>query len=232
VPSGNIAYDRLDARSAHAHAEELRHHRLDLVRFVEDDRVVVRNGATAVRTAQRQVGKKQVVIDHHDLGVLRLAPHARDEARFVVGAALSDAGVRAALHVGPDGRVLGQPQLGTLAGAGGQTKLTQLGQRAGRGHAFGLGRADELGVAAQTQVIAQALHHGCGDRDAQVAREQRQVAMDDLFLQRLGAGGDDHLLARQQGRHQIRQRLARAGSGLDQRHAVGLEGPLHQLGHG
>jgi hypothetical protein len=64
-----------------------------------------------------------------------------------------------------------------------------------------------------------------------MARQQRQIALHELLLQRLGAGGDHDLLARQQRRHEVRERLAGAGAGLDQRDPVLCECLLDSFGH-
>ncbi len=51
--------------------------------------------------------------------------------------------------------------------------------------------------------------------------------MIELVLQILGAGGDDHLLIRQQGRNQVGEGLAGAGAGLGDQYA----GTGHSIGH-
>jgi hypothetical protein len=53
-----------------------------------------------------------------------------------------------------------------------------------------------------------------------VALEQRQVVLQDLILQRLGAGGDHHLASGQDRGQQVRERLAGAGAGLAQQQLV------------
>jgi hypothetical protein len=46
------------------------------------------------------------------------------------------------------------------------------------------------------------------------SRTRGQVAVEELVLQGLGAGGDDDLAAGQQRRHQVGEGLAGAGAGL------------------
>ena len=55
--------------------------------------------------------------------------------------------------------------------------------------------------------------------------------MKQLILQVLGAGGDNHLAAGQQRRHQVGHRLAGAGAGLQHRHAFGFDRLLDRLRH-
>ena len=52
------------------------------------------------------------------------------------------------------------------------------------------------------------------DRNLQCVADKRQIALEKLVLQRLGARGHDHLAAVQERGHEIRERLAGAGAGL------------------
>ena len=70
----------MHARRRDTHAEEVGGDVLELVGFVEDDRVVVGQRRAGVRAAQREVGEKKVMVDDHDARCLGLAPHAGDEA--------------------------------------------------------------------------------------------------------------------------------------------------------
>jgi len=53
---------------------------------------------------------------------------------------------------------------------------------------------------------------------------QGQVLVEELVLQGLGAGGNDHLAARGQGRHQIGKGLAGAGAGFGDEHRLFPDG--------
>ena len=57
---------------------------------------------------------------------------------------------------------------------------------------------------------------------------ERQVALEQLVLQRLGAGGHDHLAAVEQRRHEIGEGLAGAGAGFGDQRAA----PRDRLGDG
>ena len=78
------------------HAEELGRHVLDLVRLVEDHRLVRRQHLRlGPARAQRQVGEEQVVVDDDHLRVGGAAPHVGHEAALEVRAARADARLRA-----------------------------------------------------------------------------------------------------------------------------------------
>ena len=70
-------------------------------------------------------------------------------------------------------------------------------------------------------------------RDRQLERvpHERQVALEELVLQRLGAGGDDHLAAVQERGDEIREGLAGAGAGLGDERAAPGDGGRDGIGH-
>ena len=61
--------------------------------------------------------------------------------------------------------------------------------------------------------------------------EERNVLEEELFLEILGAGGDDHALAREDRGNQVGERLAGAGARLDDQVAAFGERRLDGLGH-
>ena len=61
--------------------------------------------------------------------------------------------------------------------------------------------------------------------------EKRNIFVEELFLQILGAGGDDDALAGTNHGHQVGQRLARAGAGLDDQVTLFFERLLDRLRH-
>jgi hypothetical protein len=81
------------------------------------------------------------------------------------------------------------------------------------------GRALEV---VMTDVVRAAFEQRDRDRQLQRVAHERQVALEELVLQCLGAGGHDHLAAVQQCRDEIGEGLAGAGAGLgDERAAPG-----------
>ena len=63
-------------------------------------------------------------------------------------------------------------------------------------------------------VVGAALEQRERHRDTQRIAHERQVALEQLVLQRLGAGGDDHLAAVEQRGNEIGEGLAGAGAGF------------------
>ncbi len=68
--------------------------------------------------------------------------------------------------------------------------------------------------AVDAKVIGAPLQQGDLDRAGHSLAQPRQIAQEQLVLQVAGPGRDDHLLAGQQCRHQVREGLAGAGAGL------------------
>ena len=79
---------------------------------------------------------------------------------------------------------------------------------------------DALAHAVQAGVVRPPLEHGepavVLDQRTGGLHQRREVALDQLVLQRQGRGRDDHPLAVQQRRDEVAQRLAGAGAGLDE----------------
>ena len=127
-------------------------------------------------------------------------------------------------HLRPNRAVLGNAgQLGQVAALGlagpGQDALEMPGGvAAGEGLGLGLLQAE------LAQVIGAAFQQRRMHRRAERLLDARQVAVVQLFLQGLGAGGDDHPLARQQRRHQVSEGLAGAGAGFGDQHRAVFDG--------
>ena len=212
--------------------------------LVDDHDVVVgdhRHALDGVDGQQRVVGDDQV-------GALGLLAGGLDEALLPEGAA---AGAEALamthrdlppLAVGVPRRVValaGAVVLGLLLGPGAELEHLA-GHRADRHVDQGpLVVGDALADAVQAGIVGAALQHGVRRVDAVGALAQpvdgrdqpRDVALDELVLQRQGGGGDhDAALVEQRG-HEVAQRLARAGAGLDEQVLARLHRRRDRLGH-
>jgi hypothetical protein len=100
-------------------AEEQRGGLRQLMRFVEDDRIGRRQQFGHAGIAQHDVGEEQVMVDHHDVGLLRLAARLHHEAFLVVRALLAEAVfTRGGDHRPHRGRFRHARELGLVAGAG------------------------------------------------------------------------------------------------------------------
>ena len=202
------------------------------MRFVEDDRVVVGDCGAAVRATQREIGKEQVMVDHHDARGLGLAFHAGDEARVEVRAILTDPSFARRAHLAPDRLVLGQSdEVGDIARFGGGRPFFDDGEHTRCVWIGGLGARAVLTESAQTKVVGQALHQGRIDTQAERLANERDVLVEDLLLQSTGSGRDDDLLAAQNCRHEVSEGLARSGAGFANQHAIAGEGALDRVGH-
>ena len=82
------------------------------------------------------------------------------------------------------------------------------------------------------QVAGPALKQGGTHRQAQGLGHLRQIAVEQLVLQGFGRGGQEHGLAGQQGRDQVRKGLANTGAGLHHQVAAVRRQLGNRLGHG
>jgi hypothetical protein len=83
----------------------------------------------------------------------------------------------------------------------------------------------------QAQVIGAALHVGGAEVDPQRFAQRGNVLEVDLFLKVLRPRRDQHPLAAQDRRDQIRERLARAGPGFGEQRAAAFEDIGDRRGH-
>ena len=208
-----------------------------LVGLVDDDDVVVgdhRHALDGVDGQQRVVGDDQV-------RAVRLLAGDLDEALGPEGA-LGGAEAVAVPHADLAPLPVGVPRGGVALAAaavlglllGPRPQLEDLLAQRALGHlhehALVVGRA--LAHPVQAGVVGAALEHGVRRVHAGVVLERRdqarQVALDQLVLERERRGGDHDPLVVEQARHQVGQRLAGAGAGLHQQ-VLAVD---HRVGHG
>ena len=201
----------------------------NLMRLIEDEGMRAGQDFAETFLADGEVGKQQVVIDDDDVGFLRGAARLDHEAVVEERAIAAEAVFRGRSHPRPQRRILGQ-----LGKFGAIATLRRLRPGMDRLQLADLLTVAEMAFAArlfeamQAKVIGAALEQGRGQGRAEHAAHTRQIAMEQLVLQRLGAGGDDHALARDHCRHQVGKGLAGAGAGLgNQGMAI-----IDRLGHG
>ena len=171
-----------------------------------------------------------MVVDDHHLRLLGAPAHAGDETVGDERTALAQPGFRAGDDLAPDRRVLGNPvELCAIAGLAAPDPVE---------NACGLRVGDKgqlslvLGQPAQAHVVADALHHRERKRPREHARQPRQIHAGDLILQVARPRRHHHAPAGKNRRHEVRDGLARARTGLDQEALVEIDGPRHALGHG
>ena len=225
---GEVEYLRRRNRVTKKQAGHFR----QLVCLVEDHRVGTGQQFSGALILQHDIGKKQVVIDHHDVGFLRAATCRQHETVGMKGALTAQAVVAGGADLRPDRRGFGHTgQLTPVArGAGGAetldfpdlARLFAAGQPSLADHTLQMMMADVVGAPLEQGDVdgnmQQSLHHG-------------QVAVKQLVLQGARAGRHDHLAAGQQGGHQIGERLAGAGTGLDDQAVTVAHGTQHGCCH-
>ncbi len=182
-----------ELETAHAHAEILPGHVLDLVRLVEDHRRVIGNDSGEVLVPGRKIGEKQMVVDDNDVALVRPLPHLGQEASLELRAALSGAKVPPRVQLRPRRAVLGQrddlrpvPRLCRLLPLPDHLEIGDLLQAAQ--HRLPRGVVNLLAAG----VIGAPLHVTDLQRLRYQLLQQRNVLEIQLLLQVLGAGGNHH----------------------------------------
>jgi hypothetical protein len=85
--------------------------------------------------------------------------------------------------------------------------------------------------AVQAEIIPSPFHVRGREGDPERLAQDAEVLEKDLFLELLRAGGDQHALAAEDRRHQVRQRLAGSGSRLDEHDPTVAQRLGHDIGH-
>ena len=93
------------------------------------------------------------------------------------------------------------------------------------------GAVGQLIELVEAQIVRAPLHVGGGERDAERVAQRGNVLEVDLFLQVLGAGGDQHAFAAEDGGHEVGERLAGAGARFGEQDAAVLEDARHGRRH-
>ena len=211
-------------RLAEEEAREVR----QVVGLVEDHRVGVRQEVGHALVAQRHVGEEQVVVHDHHVGLAGSLARLHHEAVLVVAAGGAQAVLARRGGLRPGAGALGH----VLA-------LAAVAAHGARGEALDalqvhdlLARAEHallrvLLQVVQADVVGAPLEQRHVHRRAERLAHARQVAVEELVLQRLGAGGDDHAAAREQRRDEVGEGLAGSGARLRHQHAVRLDRLQH-----
>ena len=168
------------------------------------------------------VRTQQVMIDDHDVGCRRALAHPGDKAVVVPRAFGAEAGFSCGGHFAPERQIFGQVlELGAIAGLRTAGPLPD--DREEHPVVRGAGRLVQPIQAMQAQVVRAPLHAGRGERHAEGIAQRRNVLEENLFLQVLGARGDEDPLPAQYRGNEVRDRLSRAGARFGQKNASGFE---------
>jgi hypothetical protein len=192
------------------------------VRLVEDHRIARGQQLSQAFVAQGHVGEEQVMVDDDDVGVERVLARLHHEAFAMECAVAAEAVLARRRHHRPYPGVFGDVgELGAVAPFACPREGDDLRQVARvvarRQPSFACGALEVV----MADVVRASLEQRDADRDGERVADQRQVALEELILQRLGAGRYDDLAAVEQRRNEIRERLAGAGARFrDQRQAL------------
>ena len=170
-------------------AEKQRRGFRQLMRFVEDDGVGRGQQFSHAGIAQHDVGEKQMVIDHHDVGLLRLATRLHHEALLVMRTLLAKTVfTRGRDHRPHRRRFRHAREFSLVAGArdlGEANDVLQIRGFLARRQTAVIRGALQIVVA---QIVRAALEHRHRHRHGERIAHGRNVALKELILQMLRAG--------------------------------------------
>src|SRR3972149_6361930 len=225
---GRVSGELLDTETAHRHAEVLSGHVFDLMRFLQYQKIIVGQYFAVGALSYQQIGKQEMVVDDDDVALRCLLSEPSDPTPLKIPALLADTG----LALGGDSA----PELDVLRKPGDLGPIARFRHRSPTGQRIEVIRFGKLAetwldgkliVSAQTDVVGSSLHERSLKRHAQRLSQERKILVEELFLKVLGSGGNDHPLSGQDGGDEVGQRLAGAGSRLDQQLAPPSEGGGH-----
>ncbi len=211
----DVARQVLESVVADREAEVLRRDVLELMGFVDDRDVTRRNHLAVVALADRSVGAQQMVIHDDDVGLGGPLAHPRDEAVVVARTFGAEARVGGRRDVAPERQI--------SSGRSSSSARSPVSVRPAHSRMIGrntlVGRwAGALGDAGRADGGRDSSRvPSCRSRvngDAERIAESWDVLEEDLLLQVLRAGGDEHALAAEDRGNEVRERLAGAGPGL------------------
>ena len=204
------------------------------MRFVQNDRIGARQQIAEALILEREIRQQQMVVHHHDLRGLGLAPSLEHMAAGELRALLPQTVFAGRGDHRPDRRLLRHVgELRQVARLGGRGPSRHAREHPRRAALTELERALLSGQlqAVPAQIVDASLEQRHLHRQPQGSGEQRQIAAEQLVLQRARAGGDDHAARRQQRRHEVGEGLAGAGPRLDDERLAARERKAHRLGH-
>ena len=219
-------------RGGHALAEEQPGHFRQLVRLVENHCVAGRQQLAHAFVLEHHISEEQVMVHHHHVGHLRILPRGQDKTFLDVGTLLPEAVFARRRGCIPGGGIFRHvAALGLVTGFavfGKACDLVQVRHRFARSQAPCIQRAFQV---IRAHIVGAPLEQRNRRAHLQGGAHGRQVTIEQLILQGFGAGGNNHLAARQQCRREIGKGLAGAGARLGHQRAVGLYRRRNVLRH-
>ncbi len=200
--------------------------------FIENHGIGNRQQFADTTFLQCQIGKKQMVINHHHIGLLRFAARLHHKTFLMEFALRAKAVIAGRCDQIPDRGIFRYPrQLRLVAALGSFDETRDFAQIADIltrcQTAIGLHPAQMI----VTDIIRPSLEQRNRHRCTQGLAHGWNVTQKQLILQRLGSGGYDHLATPQQRRYQIGIGFTGAGTGLSQQGALAGNRLRNRLGH-
>jgi hypothetical protein len=191
-----IARELLEAVAGDLAAEIIAGHRFDFVGFVENDGGVIGEDRAEIVLADGEIGEEEMVIDDDEIGFMSALMHSGDEAAAEFGAILSGAGVAAGIETLPEIGIVGKKiELGAVAGLRDMFPIHNLLEPIDLIEALEDRLAGHLMKFLAAEKIPAALHDGGAEIGREMAAKEGNVFLKELFLKRLGGGGDNDAAA-------------------------------------
>ena len=205
---------------------------IDLVGFVKHHDPHRRQELGHTRFAHGQIGKKEMVVDDHDVCSQGLPPGQMHVAFPKPGALRT----KAVLPCGRDQRHHRRPfvqarQFGKISGPGCLRPAFDLGEDAGHARLAARHAVPSLLHPVQAQIARTTFQERHAQRQPKRLRHLRQITRKQLVLQRLGGSRQQHPLTAQKGWHEIGKGLAHPGARLHDQCPALLNGFGHRQRH-
>ncbi len=159
------------------------------MRFIEDHHVSFRDQLRETALFHHQIGEKQMVIDHHDVGIHCPFACLDHKAIFIERAVAAEAVIVGAGDQRPDGAVFGH------AAAAADIAINGLRRPAAQGHQIAQRLCVEIATRhrllfepLQTEIVRAAFQQRSFTGEVKRFRDGRQIAAVKLILQRFRAG--------------------------------------------
>ena len=202
------------------------------MRLVENHGICGRQQVGHALVAQHQVGEKKVVVDYHDIRLLRLTPGLHHKTFAIVRTFRTQTILAGGGDLGPDGCLFGDVrEFGSVPGF---TRLHKAHNRAQVAHILGRSEPSTRLRSAQmvvTHVVGATFQEGDGHGRGKRLAHAWQVPAKQLILQRFGTGRKNDFAAPQKGGNQVGKRLAGSSAGLCDEAGLILDGASDRLRH-
>ncbi len=213
-------------------AKKMGDHVRNFMGLIEDHDSMIGEQFAKAAVAQRQIGKKKVMVDHDHLCLACPFPNQGQKTELILGAAATWAMVATGADICPEGEIIGQiKQLFTVAGFGLIGPGDDLLAPAPFAMAADPSQVQKAGEAFAAEIVAPTFEQGCRKLASGYLAQQWNIFLKDLLLERFGGGGDDHRFAHGQQGQQIGEGFTGPGWGFNNQRFFCLHRFYYLLGH-